>query len=80
MSEVVWYAVLDNRFKCAVVRKSADTGTLEIHDGDRLVSESDVGLSYGATFGPDVSDVNEWMDHCVSVVDKYTKTEEEKDK
>lgn len=72
LSEAAWYATLDNRYICEVQRTEAYNGVLCIFDhnnNDELIHSEDVGISYDALFGPDVSDVAEWQDKCIEVVD-----------
>jgi hypothetical protein len=38
-----------------------------------MLLEQDVGLLYGAQFGPDVEDVEKWQGICVAVVDRDSK-------
>lgn len=63
MTEKVWEARLDNRYEARVDRLSPRTGRLFVIDttnGKTLVDRV-VGLSYGAQYGPDVDDVDEWQ-------------------
>lgn len=61
---LVWAAKIDGRFQIEVQRKNSSyRGVLCIFDhdvGDILLHSFDVGLSYDATFGPDVDDVARW--------------------
>ena len=68
--DIVWEATLDDRYDCKVIRTGEYTGTLTVTDtadNTQLLSE-DVGLSYQARFGPDISDVALWEDKCIAVV------------
>lgn len=63
----VWSGTLDHRWRCVVERDVRPNdqwhhGHLRVFDGDNRepVFEKEVWLSYGAKFGPDVDDVNEW--------------------
>lgn len=66
----VWYAKLDDKYDCRVIRTDEYSGKLTVSEGDELLGEKDVPLSYGAMFGPDVDDIAMWEDFCLSVVDK----------
>lgn len=49
--------------------QSPDMGELLVTRGDQLILARDVPLSYGAQFGPDASDVSEWMRLSAKAVD-----------
>jgi hypothetical protein len=69
---VVWLAKLDGRFLVEVVRTDGYDGKLCVFDNEKnleCVFEEPVGLSYGATFGPDVADVATWEDKVLNFVD-----------
>jgi hypothetical protein len=70
--EYIWEADLDGRYKCTVTRINKRGGNLRIVESatDRELLNQDVGLMYGAQFGPDIEDVNKWQDICVAVVDR----------
>jgi hypothetical protein len=52
------------------VRRTDDyLGELTISEGDLVLHRESVGLSYGATFGPDMADVAEWQRIAVEFVD-----------
>jgi hypothetical protein len=74
-ADTVWSNTVDNhRYYCRVTRKSEYVGTLQVADADgALIHEEDVGLAYGAPFGPDVDDVAAWQDRCVEVIDDPNK-------
>lgn len=71
---LVWAAKFDGRFQVEVQRKNdGECGVLCIFDhdaGDVLLHAVDVGLSYGAMFGPDADDVLTWESLIVEFVDK----------
>ena len=68
---IVWEAKLDEVYDCKVTRIDDYKGNLTVIDMfDRVLLEEEVGLMYGATFGPDVSDVALWENKCVEVIDK----------
>lgn len=72
--ELVWACILDKRYKIEVVRHKIDADAeLIIYDSkskDKIVHRRDVFLSYGAKFGPDISDVVQWQKVCMMIVDK----------
>lgn len=74
MSEVIWHSELDDVFLCRVVRTGEYTGNLTVKHGDKVLLEQEVGLSYGALLGPDISDVAEWQDLCIQCVDSQQET------
>lgn len=71
MSDIVWSARLDQKYQVSVEGDPEDgyKGTLRIADGDKVLLEEPVGLSYGALFGPDVSDVVAWQERAVQFID-----------
>ena len=74
--ETIWEANLDNRYSCSVVRINKRGGNLrmvETATGRELLNQ-DVGLLYGAQFGPDVEDVDKWQGICIAVADKDQKS------
>lgn len=69
---IVWWSRLDDRYQVEVQRAGERAGILRIFDhshSDSLIHEQPVGLSYGATFGPDVADVAERQELAIRVVD-----------
>ena len=70
-SEIIWESKLDDTWDCKVIRESDYQGRLVVSDNDEVILNETVSLAYGATFGPDISDVAQWQDMCVDVVDKY---------
>lgn len=73
--DVIWQSVLDGVWDCRVTRIDGSRGLLAVTKVRAGLSESPllvetVPLAYGATFGPDVSDVAEWQDKCAAAVDK----------
>ena len=71
----IWEAKLDKRFTCSVVRINKRGGNLRVVEDatGRVLLDQDVGLLYGARFGPDIEDVQKWESICVAVVDKDQK-------
>lgn len=72
----VWANTVDQgRFTVAVHPDPGDNylGTLVVNvaeSKEELLSRR-VGLSYGAIFGPDVDDVNQWMALSIEVIDAW---------
>lgn len=61
--ELIWEGVLDGRVRCEVVRLSSRSGRLIVRDiatKQKLLVKI-VPLAYGAQYGPDVADVDEWQ-------------------
>jgi len=73
--ENIWHAELDGKYRCSVTRINKRGGTLRVEDTEsgKMLLEQDVGLLYGAQFGPDVEDVEKWQSICVAVVDRDSK-------
>jgi hypothetical protein len=70
-ADKIWEAKLDGKFQCEVTRLGDYKGLLTVTNmetSEELLSE-EVGLAYGAPFGPDVDDVAQWQDRVVQVVD-----------
>lgn len=66
----VWESRLDQKYHCFVTRVAEGKGVLKIVDeNNHILYEKEVGLSYGAIFGPDMSDVSDWEKTCINVVD-----------
>ena len=76
MSDLIWKSELDGKYTCSVVRINKRGGNLKLVETEtgRELLNQDVGLLYGAQFGPDVEDVAKWQSICVAVVDRDTKT------
>jgi hypothetical protein len=81
---VVWHAALDGRYLVEVQRPeiqaelSTDAyfGYLLVFDHqkeDKLIYSKVVHLAYGALFGPDISDVDEWQEKVTHFIDKKYK-------
>lgn len=71
MTQKIWEAVLDDTWNCEVSRIDESTGTLTVTNGQVVILDETVTLSYGAAFGPDIADVSDWEDRCVFAVDQY---------
>ncbi len=69
--ENIWGAQLDNRYDCKVTRINEAHGLLTVVDttNQKVLLSNEVTLSYGAQFGPDVDDVEDWETRCVHAVD-----------
>ena len=73
---VIWTAHLDERYQVEVQRTGKCTAVLALFDhesGDKNIFEKEVGLSYGALFGPDVADVELWQQMTVDYLDNRAK-------
>lgn len=73
MSNIVWEAKLDQIYQCKTERTGESTGILKIEEDDRVLFEKPVTLSFGALFGPDIADVQEWEQTCIDFVDELNK-------
>lgn len=75
--KLVWWSRLDNRYQIEVhYTDEYGKGILYIfdhQDGDKKIHQEDVGLAYGALFGPDAYDVDEWRNRAEGVVDNLQK-------
>lgn len=69
--EPIWEGVLDDRYRVTVSRRSDYRGVLQVVDTetDEVLHREEVGLSYGAMFGPDGADVARWQDRAIEVVE-----------
>ena len=68
--DIIWQSTLDNRYTVKVVRKDEYAGLLTVSDGTTLLLEKLVTLSYGARFGQDMLDIDDWCEiarRCVDV-------------
>lgn len=70
-TEIVWQAKLDEKYGCAVARIAERQGRLVVTNEEtkEVLLDKQVPLAYGALFGPDMSDVTEWQELCIAVVD-----------
>ncbi|MDO8572123.1 MAG: hypothetical protein Q7R79_05580 [bacterium] len=72
VSNLVWFARLDKKYQVEVQRTGEYSAVLCIFDhtnNDRLLVSYDVGLAYGAQFGPDVGDVRQWQEKVINFID-----------
>jgi hypothetical protein len=68
--QIIWKSTLDNRYAIQVVRVAPYRGKLVIREADEEIFSQQVALSYGATFGPDVSDIADWQEIVLNFIDK----------
>lgn len=69
---MVWQDTLDGKYRCRVVRNGNNGGILTVQTpSGQQILKTPVPLSFGARFGPDVSDVNDWEGLCVEAVDQH---------
>jgi hypothetical protein len=70
--DVIWENTVDGGvWGCKVTRVTDYQGELEVWNvasNDVILSER-VGLAYDAIFGPDVSDVAQWMEQTLAAID-----------
>jgi hypothetical protein len=66
---IVWKSKLDNKFDVMVVRKDNYSGVFSVSLNDNVLYQTDVSLSYGATFGCDIDDVGQWMQMGIDFID-----------
>lgn len=70
--DIVWHSKLDERYLIEVRRTGWRAANLFIFDhnnDDKKLTQFKVRLSYGAQFGPDVADVEEWQEKVVDFID-----------
>lgn len=69
----VWASVLDKKYGLEVLRLKENTHhgiyTIFELESEKILSQENVILSYGAKFGPDISDVSIWQDMAIEIVD-----------
>lgn len=73
----VWEATVDDeRFRCVVERLDDDYRGMLVVTGpqNESILRKEVGLSYGARFGPDVDDVNAWREWSLDAIDRWIAT------
>jgi len=74
---IVWKAELDHTWDIKVYRTDDSyKGTLVMKNKEtnQTVLNEEVSLSFGAMFGPDVSDVAVWQGKCLQVADEQIQT------
>ena len=67
--QIIWESTLDDRYEVQVVRLAPYIGKLTISDDGEEIFSQQVALSYGAVFGPDVSDIAEWQEIAANFID-----------
>lgn len=68
-NEIVWNSTLDDRYDVVVTRTAPYQGELTISESGKILHRQNVGLMYGAIFGPDVADVFVWKQIAIEFVD-----------
>lgn len=74
---LVWWAVVDNRFQAEVHRTNGYTASLFLFDhqkDDTEIACWEVGLSYGALSAPDIADVELWQNKILDFIDNQLLT------
>ena len=66
---LVWQAILDGKYGCSVARINGSRGRLVVANEEtkEILLDKEVGLSYGAVFGPDAGDVAQWEEMCIQL-------------
>ena len=68
--DIIWESTVDEKFHCSVTRIDEYSGRLVVKDtNNQLFLDQEVGLSYSAIFGPDISDVLDWQNLCLEAID-----------
>jgi hypothetical protein len=73
---MIWWSRLDNKYQIEVQRIDGYHANLIIFDHelkDKKIFEKKVGLSYGARFGPDMEDVENWREIAAGFIDNHYK-------
>lgn len=68
--DVIWQAELDGKYDCRVTRIDPVRGQLTVRCGEVEILSEVVSLAYGAIFGPDIDDLQDWQYKCLAVVDR----------
>jgi hypothetical protein len=71
----VWYNTVDQgTWEVEVTRVTDYQGELTVRraSDDEVILCEVVGLAYGAIFGPDVDDVEQWQDKVIKAIDAET--------
>lgn len=70
--EVIWTTTTDDGYKAEVIRTGHSTGQLRLVKADYLLLEDEeVTLMFSARFGPDVSDISDWIGRCEEAIKKH---------
>jgi hypothetical protein len=70
---LVWGGIVDRRYISEVQRVTNQIGQLLVFDTrtlNEIIHQQEVNLSYGAQFGPDMADIEEWKDMVLQVIDR----------
>lgn len=70
--QLVWRGKLDNRYLIEVHRTDQYYGKLFVFDHDKNDQEIacwEVGLSYGAVFGPYIANIDDWQKKVLDFID-----------
>lgn len=72
--DIVWWSRLDKRYLVEVRRSKRGTYTADLFifdccDNYKELKHFEVGLSYGARFGPDAADIAEWRGKVADFID-----------
>jgi hypothetical protein len=68
--DVVWKQTVDDgEYQCSVTRVDGYLGELKIVNDGVVIHHEQVGMAYGAVFGPDMDDVATWQERCIFVID-----------
>jgi hypothetical protein len=71
---MVYENTVDNgEFHVSVEQTGEYQGQLKVKvvETGQILLDEQVGLAYGARFGPDVADVYSWQERAIEVIDKY---------
>jgi len=72
---IVWDDMCDERWHCVVTAaEDPYRGTLTVTDTNEpyeVILTEEVGIMFGAPFGPDQADVSTWTSSCIRAVDLY---------
>lgn len=74
MGDVIFESTVDGgKFKVSVVRTGDYTGniTVSVVENNEVLLDKEVGLMYGAVFGPDVDDLDDWQTQALTVIDEW---------
>jgi len=69
--DTVWAAVLDEKFVIEVQRRNQEAFLCLFGLDGKCLHVEPTNLSFGAVFGPDVSDVADWQSRAQQVVDSW---------
>jgi len=68
----IWKNKIDNKYDIMVISEGDGySGRLIIQKDNVELYNEPTSISYGARFGPDFSDVEEWKNKCLTFVDKF---------